>query len=554
MFIVLVVCEIRHLRYNRYIIRQRKWFFDKLKLVFTFCINWNFPILSRLAMEYYNIFQGKSLPNEALLAGYSYLIQKYAIKSYVRFSSCVSKNYIRGNMTHKDGWFIYDRRYYHGDEDIEHLVFAIKHEYIDLLSLKRILENIEIKEIESYIRSKPTGIYARKIWFFYEWFNEKQLNIPDCNKCKIIDILDDKKYFVGEGILYRRYRLRNNLLGNKLFSPIIRRTEKLEEFIRLNLKEKTATVINKVSVSLVERAASFLLLSDSKASFEIEGEKVPATRIGRWGKAISQAGKYPLSKNEITRLQNILINDTRFIHMGLRKEGVFLGERDSAGNPLPEFIGAEPEDLEMLVDAIIDSSNNMHTLDPVLHAVAIAFGFIYIHPLEDGNGRIHRYIIHHILAERKFSLPGLIFPISTSMLKHIEKYREILRNHTLPLMDLIEWKPNEKMNVMVLGQTSDLYSYFDCTQACEFIYSCVKETIDIDLPEELNYLINYDQAINKISNLLNMPDNTIKKLIVFIRQNNGTLGKNRRTKEFAELTNDEVIKIENIVNEAFTKE
>ncbi|HIP51694.1 MAG TPA: hypothetical protein EYG94_06355 [Campylobacterales bacterium] len=30
----------------------------------------------------------------------------------------------------------------------------------------------------------------------------------------------------------------------------------------------------------------------------------------------------------------------------------------------------------------------------------IAFSFVYIHPLEDGNGRIHRYLIHHVLAER----------------------------------------------------------------------------------------------------------------------------------------------------------
>ena len=118
-------------------------------------------------------------------------------------------------------------------------------------------------------------------------------------------------------------------------------------------------------------------------------------------------------------------------------------------------------------------------------------------------------------------------------------------------MDLIEWDTTEKMNVKVLGQTSDLYSYFDCTEACEFIYSCVKETINQDFPEELNYLIGYDRAMERINNLLDMPDNTIQKLLVFIQQNNGKLAKNRREKEFAELSDDEVIKIENIINEAF---
>ena len=362
-------------------------------------------------MELYNIFQRELIPHNALLAGYSYLLQKYNVKSYIRISSSVSKNHIRGNISHKNGWCIYDKRYWPGGKDIEHLVFALKHENFDLLSLKRILEALHSKEIENYIKSRPTGIYARKIWFLYEWFTEVKLNIPDSTKCKIIDILDNKKYFVAQGTFHKRYRIRNNLLGTKLFSPVIRRTPDLEMFINFNLKEKAASLIGTVSKNLVARAASFLLLADSKASFEIEGERTPASRIERWGRAVSQAGKYPLTKNEIFRLQNILIKDTRFTQIGLRKEGVFLGERDNDGNPLPEFIGARPEDLEILIDAMIEASNNLGNaqLDPVLHAVAIAFGFVYIHPLEDGNGRIHRYLIHHILSERKFRLRACFF-------------------------------------------------------------------------------------------------------------------------------------------------
>jgi hypothetical protein len=35
-----------------------------------------------------------------------------------------------------------------------------------------------------------------------------------------------------------------------------------------------------------------------------------------------------------------LIEDGRFTKIGLRPDGVFLGERDHLGEPLPEFIGA----------------------------------------------------------------------------------------------------------------------------------------------------------------------------------------------------------------------
>jgi Fic family protein len=55
-------------------------------------------------------------------------------------------------------------------------------------------------------------------------------------------------------------------------------------------------------------------------------------------------------------------------------------------------------------------------LDAVLAAAVLAFGFVYIHPFEDGNGRLHRYLMHHVLAERGFNPPGLVFPVSAVIL------------------------------------------------------------------------------------------------------------------------------------------
>jgi hypothetical protein len=500
------------------------------------------------------IFQDEALPEDTALVGYAHLVSKYGIQTCVRFPACVSKSHVRGTVARKGIWQLYDKRFWPGDDDIEHLVFALKHEYFDLLSLKRILDVLPLEMMENYIRSSPSGIYARKIWFLYEWFNEVELKIVDCPKCQSIPILEPEKYFTGQGAYSKRHRIHNNLPGSKMFSPIIRRTPVLEEFVRSGLRERAEAVIGKVSRSLIARAASFMLLADSRASFAIEGERVSVNRIERWGKAVLQAGKFPITKEEIVRLQKIIIEDSRFTHIGLRKEGVFLGERDADHNPLPEFIGANPEDLETLVAALVAADGTMAAdgLDPVLHAAAIAFGFVYIHPLEDGNGRLHRYLIHHVLAERKFSPPGLVFPISSSMLKSIDRYREVLRNHSLPLMDFIKWETTEKMNVKVLNDTRDLYSSFDCTEACEFLYSCIRETIEKDLPEELHYLKCHDQAMTGINRIVDIPDNMAKSLVLFVWQNNGVLPKKRRRKEFAALTDTEVAKIERAVKEAFS--
>lgn len=368
-----------------------------------------------------------------------------------------------------------------------------------------------------------------------------------------IDVLDSKRYFTGKPIPSKRHKMRNNLLGNSRFCPVIRKTEALVNLQTLNLDNKAKETIGKVSNQLVSRAASFLLLADSRASFEIEGERPPRNRLERWGKAVMQAGKHPLSLDEIIRLHSVLIEDTRFVQLGLRQNGVFLGERDHFQDPLPEFVGARPDDLSGLVAGLIDANNRMRdsSVDPVLQAAALAFGFVYIHPLADGNGRLHRCLIHHVLAERQFSPAGMVFPVSSVMLERIEEYKQTLQGHSGPLMDYIEWRPTPDHNVEVLNDTSDLYRYFDCTEAAEFLYGCVQRTVEQDLPQEIDYLGRHDAALRRIMNTVEMPDRLAENFLMFVRQNNGSLPKGRREKEFKSLTDKEISYLEAIVQEAF---
>jgi hypothetical protein len=228
------------------------------------------------------IFQNEVLPGDAALVGYSHLARKHGIQTYVRFPACVSRNHVRGTVVRKGVWQLYDKRYWPGDKDIDHLVFALKHENFDMLSLKRILDILPQKTIGNYLRSSPTGIYARRIWFLYEWLKESELDMADCPKCQTVSLLEPEKYFTSQGVYSKRHRVKDNLLGSRLFSPTIRKTPLLQEFVQSGLGEKVFAVIGKVSKSLISRAASFMLLSDSKASFAIEGESASANRMERW--------------------------------------------------------------------------------------------------------------------------------------------------------------------------------------------------------------------------------------------------------------------------------
>ncbi|WP_245461769.1 Fic family protein [Rhizobium leguminosarum] len=247
-----------------------------------------------------------------------------------------------------------------------------------------------------------------------------------------------------------------------------------------------------------------------------------------------QAGKHPLTIDEIVRLHTLLIEDNRFIRPGLRSDDIFLGERDHDNHPLPEFVGARPDALMGLLGGLINTNKRMRDddVDPVLQAAVTAFGFVYIHPLQDGNGRLHRCLVHHVLAERKFSPPGMVFPVSSIMLDRIDDYRATL-------------------NVEVLNDTGDLYRYFDCTDAATFLYQCVQRTVEHDLPRGIEYLRRHDEARRAIMDTVEMPDRLADDLLTFIRQNNGALPRKRREREFEKLTDQEITRVEAIIQDIF---
>ena len=506
-----------------------------------------------LNLETPPVFQDRLVPKGARLAGWAALVHGLGIAAPVRAASAVAGGYIKGSQREETGWTVFDKRYWPGQHVTDHIGFAFRHEWFDPLVLKRVFDAVSPDTISAFVRDTPTGTLTRRVWFFYESMTGRRLPIDDAPMVTAVDALDSKSYVTSNAALSKRHRVRDNLLGTGGYCPVIRRTEALEDYRERRLAHQAAETVGRVSGQLISRAASFLLLADSRASFAIEGERPPRSRLERWGRAVLQAGKNRLTLDELNRLHGILIEDTRFIRPGLRPDGVFLGERDHNGDPLPEFVGARPEDLPNLLDCLLAANVRMtaSAIDPVLQATATAFGFVYIHPYQDGNGRLHRCLIHHVLAEREFTPPGMIFPVSAVMLERIDDYRRTLQDHSGPLMLFIDWRSTANRNVEVLNDTADLYRYFDCTAEAEFLYACVARTVEHDLPKEIDYLRRHDEAQRRIMEMVEMPDRLAQDLIMFIRQNDGKLPKRRREREFVALTDEEAAQIEAICEEVF---
>ena len=497
------------------------------------------------------IFHGKQTPEEAVLVGYGAIIEALQLAVPMPFQLALISS--KKRQYKNEQWQVYTSRHQPEDNLHKHLVFALKYEGINLLVFKKLFETISQKEIETIVQQEILGQYSRRIWFLYEWLLNKKLDIDDLNRGNPVPLIDENLQFAVKGISSPRHRIINNLPGTVDFCPLIFKTEKLNASIAANLSEQQNIFLKKVHKDLLQRASSFLLLKDSKASFTIEGENPPNARAARWGKAIGQAGGKPLSGEELNRLQQIVIENGRFIEMGFRKKGGFVGEHDRAtGEPIPEHISARWQDIDQLINGLLKTNELLEQdFDAVLAAAVVAFGFVFIHPFEDGNGRLHRYIIHHVLAKKKFTQQGVIFPVSASILDYIDDYRSVLESYSHSLLDYIKWKETPDHNVEVLNETIDLYRYYDATKQAEFLYDCTADTINRVIPEEVNYLIQYDEFKKYINNNFEMPDKLVATLVRFLQQNNGVLSKRAKEKEFNGLTEKEADNIEKTFNEIF---
>jgi len=480
-----------------------------------------------------------------ILAGYAALVEEYqlAVPLPDRLSGISQKH----KKYETSGWLVFTPRHRQEDSLSGQLTFALKNEGVNLAILNALFKKVDCKSIQSIVEAEPSSAYSRRIWFLYEWLTEKKLELPDASQGNFVPLLDEKLQYPGPVRPSKRHRVHNNLPGVRNFCPLIRRTATLDSYLEKRLSEQTQTMIGAIHPDILLRAAAFLLLSDSKASYAIEGESPTHNRAERWGRIIGQAGHSSLSLAELERLQKEVITDSRFLTLGLREEGGFIGMHErGTGLPIPEHISARWQDLPDLIAGLIEADQLLRdsAYPAVLAAALIAFGFVFIHPFEDGNGRIHRYLLHHVLTEKKFTPPGMIFPVSAVILEKIGDYKRVLEQYSKPRLTFIEWKSTEKGNVEILNETLDLYRYFDATEQAEFLYECVQETVTTTLPNEIAYLEKYEAMKSYLKEHLEMPDRMLDLLIRFLDQGKGKLSKRALENEFKLLTEEEVTVIE----------
>jgi len=250
----------------------------------------------------------------------------------------------------------------------------------------------------------------------------------------------------------------------------------------------------------------------------------------------------------LIELQNRIV-DSRFRDSDYRASQNYVGETIVRRKEKIHFVSPKPEDLPNLMKGLIDAHKRMEAggVPAVIHAAVIAYGFVFLHPFEDGNGRIHRFLIHNILSRRGFTPAGVMFPISASMLKKPADYDASLEAFSRHLMALADYSLDEEGLMTVHNDTARWYRYIDMTSQAEALFRFIEQTIDMELTRELAFLVNYDKAKRAIQEIVDMPDRKIDLLIRLCQQNNGKLSSKKRARHFAFLSDVEIARMEHTV-------
>lgn len=489
-------------------------------------------------------------------AGYSAVINRFHLDVIPNWhKSCVAT----GNTHKVDAVLgvtaeVYPARYWPGDLLGDHLEFALKYDGTNLAIFASVFKAAPQKEIQDYVASRPRGKYARRIWFLYEFLTGSVLPIEDLQTGGYIDLLEpDEYYTVAASRPVRRQRINDNLLGDAQFCPTIRRSKALRTFEEADLPSRCRKIVAGYPPQLLKRAMSYLYTKETKSSFEIEHIKPSSTRTERFIALLQLAESEDFcDKVRLIDLQNRIV-DSRFQDTDYRTDQNYVGETIGLQKEKVHFAGPKPEDLNGLMDALVAVHNRMGAGDvyAVVHAAAMAYGFVFLHPFGDGNGRIHRFLIHNILARRGFTPAGIIFPVSAAMLKNIADYDASLESFSRPLMALVEYSLDEQGRMTVQNDTADWYKYIDMTPQAEALFRFIGQTIDTELVEELAFLANYDQAKTVIQEVVDMPDRKIGMFIQSCLQGSGRLSARKRTSHFDFLSDEEIARMEEAVRSAY---
>ena len=484
--------------------------------------------------------------------GYSWLSNRYKVSIAQDYP--VKSSVGKARATHNKNTLreeIYPEGY-RPDPDLRgHLTFAFRYEGVNLEFLSRLFsQQIVSTELREWIAAEPTGTYARRAGFLYEWLTEQPLASANTVFGNYVDALDPNVQVVGTSTNNVRWRVRDNLPGSRAFCPTVRRTSAIRITENIDLPGNIKNLESDFGADLLMRSAVWLTIKESRASFQIEQEQHQQDRIRRFATVMDrEIGKHtnPLSREALEVIQRGILGDSA-LRYGFRQSPVYVGHT-SAYEPIVDYIAPDSENVEAMLAGLSEFLNRTPSVHSIIRAAVASFAFVYIHPLADGNGRISRFLVNDILRRDGVVPPPLVLPISATIADSAyarADYDRVLEIFSRPFMQLygtdyrfgeLKTAPDGVQYNLQFDRYADAthaWQYPDLTEHVAYMAGIIEMTLQREMRKEASLLLANDRARQAIKAFLEAPNNELDSIIRSVQQSGYTVS-NQLLKRFPQL-------------------
>ncbi len=442
-----------------------------------------------------------------------------------------------------------------GDAPIEQLLFAVRYQGVDQAVIDALANTggVSDAEIVAAVNAAPSGQFARRLGYAWELVTGRSLEGVSPRGPYVG--LFDEALFYASGPVYRntKWRVDFNGLGTPQWCPVVRRTAKLTQMEKRPLFDEVAQFADEArSRGLLDRVLNWAYLAETRSSYAIESEEPPHDKAQAFAELLRTAhAAQPIHETYLTHLQNAVVTNPASREPGFRERQNWLA-RGGVGALAVRYVPPAPDTLPDLMADFCEAVNSRRCPHPLMQASLNSFGFVYLHPFMDGNGRLSRFLFHHALCGAKVLTDGQILPVSMAMQQDEAAYLGALEAYSKPLRDLwdVTWIDGAQY-VFATKCRPSAYRYWDATPQVEFGWEMAHRAVDVHLKREAAFLQGFDAAFAALDKRLDLPGVKLHDLILRAYEQGGRLSLNRRKQYAGQLPEAWFDEIELEVQQAF---
>lgn len=461
-------------------------------------------------------------------AGYAYLANQDSIKALALEVTCRVMPINRKQLV--ENTIAIPASLKPADSILAHCLFALKHEGTNLQILAQALPLVNEMAMRTAFDASPTGKYIRMACFLWEHFTGQTINrTAALNRGSYVPLFDPQRYITTLGYKDKRWRIQFNGLGSLYYCVTVKRSERLTAALNKQPLEKTAAFTASLNPDMLSRALSWAYLSETRDSFAIEKELPDTGKTQRFTNLLRQAHQQrSIDEDYLIDLQNATLSNKIEWAGSFRQQQNYLSNGPGALGVT--YIPPPPALCRELMEEWMAWANDVpDDVDPLVLGAIIAFTFVFLHPFMDGNGRLSRFMFHHVLCQKGALSNGLILPVSAVLHDKERDYLAVLSAYSSQVREMwdVTYIDQDQITLDFKGDDA-IYRYWDGTACAVLMAEASDEAIEQYIKREIAYLSRFDTLKKAINQQFDINDKDLSRLVMFCLDQNGRISQKRR--------------------------